>query len=225
MLDWLDPFVRSDAANWKQALLSVSLAFALAQAVAGIYVFTFRGMSYSRNLVQGMALAAVVTCTLMLAIGDSIAAGIGIAGGLSIIRFRATMRDPRDMVFLFAALAAGIATGLQAFPTAIAGTLAFCVAALMLHWTGYGARKEFDALLRFAAPPDADELIAKILRKYCTRFTLVTLREVAQGSMLEHAYHVNVPNPAARSQLLASLQQLSGVRDAVLLLQEPTLEL
>ena len=36
----------------------------------------------------------------MLAIGNSIAAGIGIAGGLSIIRFRTTMRDPRDMVFV-----------------------------------------------------------------------------------------------------------------------------
>ena len=98
-----------------------------------------------------MALASIVTCMLMLAIGNSIAAGIGIAGGLSIIRFRTTMRDPRDMVFVFTALAAGIASGLQAYAAAIAGTAIFLVAALALDFTAFGARRHFDGLVRFSS--------------------------------------------------------------------------
>ena len=100
-MDVLNNLSRPDIVDWRTALISITLAFALAQAVAFVYMRTFRGLSYSRTLVQGMALASIVTCMLMLAIGNSIAAGIGIAGGLSIIRFRTTMRDPRDMVFTF----------------------------------------------------------------------------------------------------------------------------
>ena len=226
-MDLLDSISRPDIVDWRTAVVSILLAFALAQAVASVYMRTFRGLSYSRTLVQGMALASIVTCMLMLAIGNSIAAGIGIAGGLSIIRFRTTMRDPRDMVFVFTALAAGIASGLQAYAAAIAGTIVFLVAALALDLTAFGARRHFDGLVRFALPPDGDAqaLVGQLLKKHCDSFVLVTLREAAQGKMIEHAYQISIPHPEARSALVASLQELSGVKDVTLLMQEPTLDL
>ncbi|MEC9465178.1 MAG: DUF4956 domain-containing protein [Myxococcota bacterium] len=225
-MDILNNLSRPDIVDWRTALVSILLAFALAQAVASVYMRTFRGLSYSRTLVQGMALASIVTCMLMLAIGNSIAAGIGIAGGLSIIRFRTTMRDPRDMVFVFTALAAGIATGLQAYAAAIAGTAVFLVAALALDATAFGARRHFDGLIRFSAPQDGDILtISTVLREHCDSFVLVTLREAAQGSRVEHAYQISIPNPDARSKLVRGIQSLDDIQDVTLLMQEPTLDL
>ena len=98
----------------RTAVLSLLLAFLLSQLVGMVYVWTFRGMSYSRSFVHALALGGIVACTLMLAINNSIAAGLGIAGSLAIIRFRTAMRDPRDMVFVFASMGAGIASGLRA---------------------------------------------------------------------------------------------------------------
>ena len=40
-----------------------------------------------------------------------LARGLGILGTLAIIRFRTPIRDPRDMIFLFACLGVGIACG------------------------------------------------------------------------------------------------------------------
>ena len=74
-MDLLDSISRPDIVDWRTAIVSILLAFALAQAVASVYMRTFRGLSYSRTLVQAMALASIVTCMLMLAIGNSIAAG------------------------------------------------------------------------------------------------------------------------------------------------------
>jgi hypothetical protein len=226
-VDWLQLLTRTDVVDWRTAATSMLLAFALAQVVAGVYVWTFRGLSYSRTFVQSMAMAGIVTCMLMLAIGNSIPAGIGIAGGLSIIRFRTTMRDPRDMVFVFAALAAGIATGLRAYSAAITGTFVFAGAAVVLHLTGYGARKQFDGLVRFvaAATPACEEGVAQALRANCRSFALVTLREVAEGDYLEHAYQVGIPAPAMRAELVGALRAVAGVQDVTLLLQEPTLDL
>ena len=82
-MDLLNELSKPGAAGIWPALFSIGLAFLLAQIVSGVYILTFRGLSYSRSFVQGIPLGAVVTSMLMLAIGDSIAAGIGLAGGLS----------------------------------------------------------------------------------------------------------------------------------------------
>lgn len=208
------------------ALLSLLLAFGLAQAVSAVYVWTFRGMSYSQGLVHAIVIGAVIACMLMLAVGNSIAAGIGIAGGLSIIRFRTALRDPRDMMFVFAALAAGISSGLGGHRAAVYGTLVFCAAVFVLTLTEFGSQRRFDGLLRFQLPTSADEAAVMGLLRRHTRFAaMVTLREVAQGQAMEHAYQVRLGDPKDRAMLVRELEKLPGIQDVSLLLQEPTVEL
>ncbi|UQA63153.1 DUF4956 domain-containing protein [Polyangium aurulentum] len=227
MIELLEPFAQGGAFEWRRALVSLLLAFGLGQAIALVYMATFRGLSYSRSTVHGMAMGSVITCMLMLAVGNSIAAGIGIAGGLSAIRFRTSLREPRDIIFIFAALGVGMASGAQAYGAAILGTAIFGAGFGLLHFTGYGARRQPDGLLRFTAPagPEAEQAIARILRSHCRTFALVTLREAAQGTVMEHAYQISVQSPALRSPLVTSLQAVPGVQDVALLLQEPTLDL
>ncbi|MDZ7333443.1 MAG: DUF4956 domain-containing protein, partial [candidate division KSB1 bacterium] len=93
--------------EWPIALMSFLMAFLLSSLIAITYERTFQGLSYSRGLVQSMVLGSLVSCLLMIAIGDNIARGIGIVGSLAIIRFRTNLRDPRDLVFLFASLGVG----------------------------------------------------------------------------------------------------------------------
>lgn len=215
------------AADLGSAAVAIVLAFALAQLISGVYILTFRGLSYSRSFVQGIPLGAIVTSMLMLAIGDSIAAGIGLAGGLSIVRFRTTMRDPRDMVFVFAGLGVGIACGLRSYPAAVSATMIFCVAAWLLFGVSYGSRRQYDGVLRFVAPSvsGTSAEVGAVLDRHTAHWVLVSLREAAQGDRMEHAYHVRVPDPDARGVLLEDLAALEGVADLSLFLQEPTLEL
>jgi hypothetical protein len=226
MTDLLAP-LGADSFDWRRSLLALLLAFALGQVVALVYVATFRGLSYSRSTVHGLALGSVITCMLMLAVGSSIAAGIGLAGGLSAVRFRTSLRDPRDVMFVFAALGVGMASGAHAPAVAILGALVFCGGAFALHVLGFGARRQPDGLLRLALPAqgDAEVALGAILRGHCHSFALVTLREAAQGSLMEHAYQVSLLDPALRAPLVKAVQALPGARDVALLLQEPTLDL
>lgn len=210
----------------RAAALSLLLAFGLTQALGAIYVWTFRGMSYSQGLVHAIVLGSIIACMLMLAIGNSIAAGLGIAGGLAIVRFRTALRDPRDMIFVFAGLGAGIAAGLGAHAAAICGTALFCVAVVLLTFCEFGSLRRFDGLLRFQLPVGADEVPVMALLRQHTRFiALVTLREVAQGQAMEHAYQVRLGDPGHRVALVRGLEEMPGVQDVSLLLQEPTVEL
>ena len=66
---------------------------------------------------------------------------------LAIIRFRTNLRDPRDLIFLFAALGIGVACGVRSYTTAIAGTLLFCTAAVVLQFTRFGQRRNHDGMV------------------------------------------------------------------------------
>lgn len=211
----------------ESAALSLVLALVLGQALGAVYMWTFRGLSYSRSFVFTVVTGSIVTCGLMLAIGDSIAAGIGLAGGLAIIRFRTAMRDPRDLVFVLAALGAGIACGLKAWGEAILTSSLFALAAAVYTWTDFGAREKADGLLRLQLPPtpEAEALLARVLERHTKSFALVTLREVAQGAAMQHAYQVRLKAPGDRTSLVQALERIDGSRDVSLLLQEPTVEI
>jgi hypothetical protein len=214
------------AVSPQAAALSLLLAFVLSQLVAATYVWTFRGMSYSTSLVHAMVLGSTIAAMLMLAIGNSIAAGLGIAGGLALVRFRTALREPRDMMFVFASLGVGIASGLGAHTAAVLGTLLFCIVVFTLSASEFGSQRRFDGLLRFQLPVASDEgEVMKLLRKHSSFVALVTLREVAQGQALEHAYQIRLNDPKHRVALVQGLEQLPGIQDVSLLLQEPTVEL
>ena len=208
------------------AALSLLLAFGLSQALGAVYVWTFRGMSYSQGLVHAIVLGSIIACMLMLAIGGSIAAGLGIAGGLAIVRFRTALRDPRDIIFMFAGLGVGIASGLGAHAAAIGATLLFSAAVAVLTIGEFGSQRRFDGLLRFQLPTEADEgAVMALLRRHTRMVALVTLREVAQGAAMEHAYQVRLSDHKHRAALVRDLEALPGIQDVSLLLQEPTVEL
>lgn len=210
----------------KTAALSLLLAFGLTQVLGAVYVWTFRGMSYSQGLVHAIILGSIIACMLMLAIGNSIAAGLGIAGGLALVRFRTALRDPRDMMFVFAGLGTGIAAGLGAHAAAVCGALLFCLAVVLLTWSEFGSQRRFDGLLRFQLPLGADEgAVMALLRRHTRFIALVTLREVAQGTAMEHAYQIRLTGPQHRQELVRALEALPGIQDVSLLLQEPTVEL
>lgn len=58
-----------------------------------------------------LVLLAVITTIIISVIKDSLALSLGLVGALSIVRFRAPIKDPEQLVYLFAALAIGIGVG------------------------------------------------------------------------------------------------------------------
>ena len=215
------------ALSIKGALFALIGALVLGQIVATFYVWTYRGMSYTRSYVHTIAIGAVVACTIMLATSNNLAAGIGVAGSLSVLRLRIALRDPKDMVFIFAGMAVGVACGLGAFATAIAGTVVFCGASALLTLVEFGQRGVFEGLLRFYAPANADTeaAIRRILMKYSGRFALTTMREVRQGSAMEYAYQLRTRHAHDRVPLVRELEAVDGIDGVTLHYQDSAQEL
>jgi hypothetical protein len=213
--------------TFKLALFSLIGALILAQAIGAVYVWTFRGMSYTRSYVHAISIAAVIACMLLMAAHNNLAAGIGIAGSLAVLRLRIAMRDPKDLVFIFAGVAVGVATGVHAFTVAIAGTLVFCAAIGLATVLDVGQRHLFEGLLRFYGPADerTESAIKAVLARYAGRFALMTLREVRQGQAMEYAYHLRLKKADERIAMVRELEAVAGVDGVTLYYQDAAQEL
>lgn len=213
---------------WQTALLSILLAFVLSMALSWIYGVTHQGLSYSRSFVQTIALGGIVAAVVMLAIGNDVARGLGLVGALTVVRFRSTLKDTRDLLFVFASLASGVAAGVQAYAVAVLGAAVFALAALYLSWSGYGSRRAFDALLRLQLPAGdeaADRACREVMRRHCRSWVLVNLREAGTNHPLqEHAYQVKLVDPDRKGALIHDLNAVPGLSGVTLLMQDTTLE-
>ena len=227
MLDFLTLQTTSANPSFISILYTVLLSFVLSAAIAITYEKTFRGLSYSRNFVQSLILGSIVSGMIVQAIGDNLARGLGMLGALSIIRFRTSFRDPRDIIFMFAAMAAGISCGVFGYGIAVIGTAGFCLAAVFLYFSPLGEFRYYDGLLRFNILGDSEDRpgLEGILKQHCRSFALITLRETTQGTRLEYAYHVKLRKGMTRDSLVDQVRKLASVKDVNLMLQETTVEI
>lgn len=227
MLDLLA--LQSSAANPTLVTLvyTLLLCFILSSSLAYVYEKTFMGLSYSRNFVQALVLSSLVAATVMQAIGDNVGRGLGMMGALAIVRFRSSFKDPRDIMFLFASLGAGIGCGVFAWGVAIGGTIAFIIAALVLARAGIGTKHFFDGLLRFSMPnsPEARQALENAMKNHLRTFVLVTLREMDGAKRLDCAYQIRLKSRHTAADMLTSLSKIEGLSGTHFLMQEATTEM
>lgn len=217
----------STMTDLRVALTVLLAAFAMSHVLALVYVWTHRGLSYSPTFVQTLVMSSVVTAMMMLTIGNNLVWGIGMVGAMALVRFRTNLRDPRDMVFVFAALVSGIAAGTRAFGLGAVGTIAFSLVAFYLANVPFGARRNFDGLLRYMAPWDGgvNEAAVALLQRHCKQFVLATVREVRQGEASEHVYHVRFRKDESRQLLAKELASIPGLTGVTIMLEDTRVEL
>jgi uncharacterized membrane protein YhiD involved in acid resistance len=79
------------------------------------YRLTYAGAAYSRRFNVSIGAIVIVTTTIMGIISNNVALSLGMVGALSIIRFRTAVKDVRDAVYIFWAIAAGIGCGVSQY--------------------------------------------------------------------------------------------------------------
>lgn len=210
-----------------EVLTSLFLSFVMGMLIAKVYRWTHGGFSYSRSFLQTLVLGAIVSTIMIIAIGNNMARGLGILGALALIRFRTPLRDPRDIIFVFASLATGISCGAQVFSIAIIGPVFFCLVAVFLTFSPFTSRRTFEGLLRFIVLEghDVEQEILQILSAHTAHVELVALREALQADAKEFSYQVRLLQPSGKAELVGALEQVEGIEDVSMIMQRSTVEI
>ena len=113
------------------AVVAMAGALALMAPVMWVYMRT-RRLRYDASLVHSLIILPVVTAGIFLVIENSLARAFSLAGIMAAVRFRNTLRETRDIVYVLLALGIGLAAGARALDVAAVMSGAFNLLVLFL---------------------------------------------------------------------------------------------
>lgn len=203
------------------SILIIVFALAMTLVLSLLIVLTYdktsRQVSRPDHFIQSLLLMSLVTCTIMQSIGDSLALSFGIFGALAIIRFRTRISDPRDVAFVFASMAVGIACGVHSFYNGVIGTLAFCLVVVIIRFSPFGQKSNLLGSLRFEceAENEGSQPVASVLENCCSAFSLKRKRFAVSPEgkdFFEFEYRFKLKNGQTAIAMIAELRQLNGLK-------------
>ena len=112
-------------------LLGMVVALIVGLFIFVIYKKTFTGVMYSSGFALTLVGLALVTTLVIMAVTSNVVQSLGMVGALSIIRFRAAIKEPMEIVFLFWSIAVGIVIGAGMIPLAVIGSAIIGVVLLL----------------------------------------------------------------------------------------------
>ena len=92
--------------------------------IRNTYIGYGRSLNNKKNFSNSFILLALTTTIVITVVKFSFALSLGLVGALSIVRFRAAIRDPEELVYLFLIIGIGISSGANQYLVTIFLTIA-----------------------------------------------------------------------------------------------------
>ena len=156
-------------------VVSLLLAFVLSAVLAWLYVRTHEGYSYSRSFVQTIVFVSITFDLIMIIIGSNIARAFALVGAMSIVRFRNPIKDSRDLVFLFMAMAIGMATGTQFYFLAVIFTIFASIILVGFHRFGFGRPRHQTMVVRVRLPEARMPELRRACERLCKAVSIIAI--------------------------------------------------
>lgn len=212
-ISFMDIFASSDLGTFGTPLTigdiitSILASFITGLAIFYIYKKTYSGVLYSKNFNITLIIGAMVGSVIMMAIGGNLALALGMVGALSIIRFRTPIKDPKDLVFLFWAITAGIVNGIRFYKLSIVSTIMIGAALLVLSKKLVVA-KPYVLIIKYSNTDP--KKIDSVLKKNCKRFEIRNTA-IDDSGIIEQTIEVKIRDNH-EDQLLTELKEFKDVK-------------
>ena len=106
--------------------------------VTWVYMSARKVPGHDQSVVQTLLILPIVVAGIVLIVQNSLALAFSLAGVVAAVRFRTTLDDTRDVVFIFLAIAVGFAAGVHMLAIGTIISIAFNVVVLMTWRYDYG---------------------------------------------------------------------------------------
>lgn len=173
-----------------------------------IYKFLYIGAVYSESFNILNVITCLTTSFIIMTISTNLILSLGMVGALSIVRFRAAIKEPLDIGFLFLAIAAGLTSGAGLYPLALIGTIFIVAVYILLTLTGSG-KKGFLLVIKYNDP--AKEEVMSVIASFHCRLKST----VSSGTFTELTASVKIKG--MDTAVIDEIKKIEGVTSVVLM--------
>jgi Domain of unknown function (DUF4956) len=110
--EFIDRFAQSSAVvDIASVMVNLLIASFLSFLISQVYIRYGTSISNRRMFASNFVLLACTTTLIITIVKSSLALSLGLVGALSIVRFRAAIKEPEELAFLFVTIAIGLGLG------------------------------------------------------------------------------------------------------------------
>jgi vacuolar-type H+-ATPase subunit F/Vma7 len=118
--------------------LSLITALLIMIPVAWTYIIIKARGGYDQSVVHTLLILPIAVTGIVIIVQDSLALAFSLAGIVAAVRFRTTLEDTKDAVYVFLAIGVGLASGVHYLGIAIVLSVVFNVVNLVLWRMNFG---------------------------------------------------------------------------------------
>lgn len=189
-------------------LINLALAAVLSAFLGLLYVRYGAALSNRRAFARNFVLLGMTTMVIITVVKSSLALSLGLVGALSIVRFRAAIKEPEELAYLFLVIAVGLGLGADQRLITLA---AVAVISLAIVVRAMPKRREAIRNLHVTvSTPDPGEArlasVVDTLKKHCGDLSLSRFDEA--GDVFEASFRVDVDDYTALEAATSELRTL-----------------
>lgn len=200
-----------------EIIAAVAVSLLLNLCVALLYKNTYRGKRYSQDYVHTLVIIGTVVTIIILIVkgegGGQIA--FGMFAAFSIIRFRRTLNQARDLAFIFISMATGLTVGAMPFKDLWLAVVVLAIVAVAVYVMAKGdlfAPKRVSHNLRVRVTNDInyDEAFAPIFAQFTDEAELRSVESAQAGMMTELRYGITLKTSDQLADFMEKMQVACG---------------
>lgn len=202
----------------QEVVLAMAVSLVLNLIIATLYRKTYKGTRYSQDYVQTLIMIGLVTTILIVVVAGNGAIAFGMFAAFSVIRFRRTLGQSRDLAFVFFAMAVGMVVGAKLYVPAVMITAIVGTAIYVLTKTdAFAPRRASHMLtLRMTSDMDFEQLLQPVFDRFADRVQLVSVSSAQAGMMTELRYGLQLKLGVSTPKLLEALHLVCGNNRVIL---------
>ncbi len=190
--------------------LGIFLSFTIGLFIFYIYKKTYRGIMYSASFGTTLIALTMITTIVILAVTSNVILSLGMVGALSIVRFRAAIKEPLDIAFLFWSIAAGIVLAAGIIPLAVFGSL--FIGVILMIFSNFKSYDNPYILMVHCKNQKTEDAIKEILKINVKKFNIKS--KSVENENIELNFDVRLKNDD--TSFINALSNIQGVSNVVL---------
>lgn len=194
------------------AVIAMGLALLFGLIISLCYLKTTRTMTSQQGFALTLIMLPIIFAIIILFVGNDVARAFSLAGTASIIRFRSAPGEPKDIVFIFFALAAGLSCGVGMYLAGAVFTVFLAIIVLFLDKIHFGRKSTLPQNLKITIPEDLNykDAFTEILEDNTQQYTLKRVKTTDLGSLFEVDYQVVLNEDTDEKSFLDELRCQNG---------------
>ncbi len=191
-------------------LIGMAVSLIIGLFIFMIYKKTYTGVMYSSEFSLTLVGLTLVTTLVIMAVTSNVVLSLGMVGALSIVRFRAAIKEPMEIVYLFWAITVGIVVGagliaLGVIGSAVIGVILLIFANRKIHEKPY-------ILVLECTDEKAEEAVFTLLKETVGRYVIKS--KTVDADHMELTAELRTKD--ASTGFVNRIVQISGVDTATL---------